>query len=120
MICDLTSMPIANASLLDEATAAAEAMTMFYHTKNKRGNEFNKIFVSELCLPQTIDVIKTRATPIDIEVVVGNHETVQIDNSYFGVVLQYPAKNGEVYDYSAIVKATHAINAYVMILDFSK
>lgn len=115
MICDLTSMPIANASLLDEATAAAEAMTMFYHTKNKRGNEFNKIFVSELCLPQTIDVIKTRATPIDIEVVVGNHETVQIDNSYFGVVLQYPAKNGEVYDYSAIVKATHAVNAYVCV-----
>ena len=115
MICDLTSMPIANASLLDESTAAAEAMAMFHNTKNKKGNEFNKIFVSELCYPQTIDVIKTRATPLDIEVVVGNHETITIDNSYFGVVLQYPAKNGEIYDYSAIVKATHYVNAYVCV-----
>ena len=115
MVCDLTSMPIANASLLDEATAAAEAMTMFHNTKNKKGNEFNKIFVSELCYPQTIDVIKTRATPIDIEVVVGNHETVTIDNSFFGVVLQYPAKNGEIYDYKNIVDAAHAVNAYVCV-----
>ncbi len=114
MICDLTSMPIANASLLDEGTAAAEAMNMFFHTKNKKGSEFNKIFVSEECFPQTIDVIKTRAMPLGIEVVVGNHEAVSIDNSYFAVVLQYPAKSGEVYDYKNIVDAIHSVNGYVV------
>ena len=114
MICDLTSMPIANASLLDEGTAAAEAMNMFFHTKNKKGSEFNKIFVSEECFPQTIDVIKTRAMPLGIEVVVGNHSSASIDHSYFAVVLQYPAKSGEVYDYKNIVDAIHAVNGYVV------
>ena len=115
MICDLTAMPIANASLLDEGTAAAEAMNMFFHTKNKKGTEYNKIFVSEECFPQTIDVIKTRAMPLGIEVVVGSHESVEIDISYFAVVLQYPAKSGAIIDYKKIVDAIHQVNGYVVV-----
>ncbi len=115
MICDLTAMPIANASLLDEATAAAEAMNMFFHTKNKKGTAYNKIFVSEECFPQTIDVIKTRAMPLGIEVVVGSHESVAIDMSYFAVVLQYPTKSGAIIDYKNIVDAIHEVNGYVVV-----
>jgi len=115
MICDLTAMPIANGSLLDEATAAAEAMNMFFHTKNKKGTDYNKIFVSEECFPQTIDVIKTRAMPLGIEVVVGSHESVEIDMSYFAVVLQYPTKSGAIIDYKKIVDAIHQVNGYVVV-----
>jgi len=115
MICDLTAMPIANGSLLDEATAAAEAMNMFFHTKNKKGTDYNKIFVSEECFPQTIDVIKTRAMPLGIEVVVGSHESVEIDMSYFAVVLQYPTKSGAIIDYKNIVDAIHQVNGYVVV-----
>ncbi|MBL0050537.1 MAG: hypothetical protein IPP29_02940 [Bacteroidetes bacterium] len=76
MVCDLTGMPLANASLLDEATAAAEAMTMFFHTREKAQIGSTKFFVSETCMPQTIDVLITRANPLGIEIVIGNHSEV--------------------------------------------
>jgi len=106
MVSDLTSMDLANASLLDEGTSAAEAMIMLYNTRSRAQKKegIKKFFVSELCFPQTIDLLKTRSEPLDIELVIGNHETVEIDNTFYGVILQYPAKYGEAIDYSAFTK----------------
>ncbi|MFN8309621.1 MAG: aminomethyl-transferring glycine dehydrogenase [Chitinophagales bacterium] len=115
MISDLTSMPVANASLLDEGTAAAEAMHMFWGVKNKREAEFNKFFVSEKCFPQTIDVIKTRAHILGIEVVIGDHNTIAIDQQFFGALLQYPAIDGNVHDYSPFVSKCKAVECYVTV-----
>ncbi len=107
MVMDLTGMQIANASLLDEGTAAAEAMFMQYSTrKNDNANVF---FVSEHVLPQTIDILKTRSNPLGIELLIGNHETVQLNDSIFGAIVQYPAGNGEIYDYRAFGKACHEL-----------
>ena len=105
MVCDLTGMELANSSLLDEGTAAAEAMSMLLNTmsRKKKKSGANKFFVSELCYPQTIDVIKTRSEPLDIELIIGDHNAVEITEEYFGVLLQYPAKYGEVLDYSSFV-----------------
>jgi glycine dehydrogenase len=113
MVADLTGLEIANASLLDEATAAAEAMTMCHSLrKTERGNVF---FVSEACHPQTIDVIRTRAVPQGIEVVVGNHETFQLNEKIFGVLLQYPASEGKVYDYAPFIEKVHANNSLAVV-----
>lgn len=103
MVMDLTAMPIANASLLDEATAAAEALFMFYsnRSKDKVKNNANKFFVSNTCFPQTIDVVKTRAVPYGIELVIGDVNTTKLDDSFFGILIQYPDINGEVADYKA-------------------
>lgn len=98
MVIELTGMEITNASLLDEGTAAAEAMHML-HAESKNPDA-HKFFVSELCFPQTIDLLKTRTEPIGVELIIGNHETVQFDDSYFGALIQYPAGNGQVIDYS--------------------
>jgi glycine dehydrogenase len=103
MVMDLTAMPIANASLLDEATAAAEAMFMFYNNRSKNKQGAHKFFVSKTCFPQNIDVVKTRAVPVGIEVVVGDVATASFDDSYFGALLQYPDLNGEVNDYKTFV-----------------
>ena len=105
MVCDLTGMELANSSLLDEGTAAAEAMSMLLNTmsRKKKKSGANKFFVSELCYPQTIDVIKNRSEPLDIELIIGDHNAVEITEEYFGVLLQYPAKYGEVLDYSSFV-----------------
>lgn len=111
MIMDLTGMEIANASLLDEGTAAAEAMHML-HAESKRENA-HKFFVSELCFPQTIDVLKTRTEPIGVELVIGDHRTVKFDETYFGALIQYPAGNGEVFDYSAFM--ANAMSAGVKV-----
>ena len=111
MIIDLTGMEIANASLLDEATAAAEAMHMFHaESKNETATKF---FVSELCFPQTIDVLKTRTEPIGVELVIGDHNSVELDETYFGALLQYPAGNGEIIDYSHFM--AKAIEKKVMV-----
>lgn len=101
VVMDLTAMPIANASLLDEATAAAEALFMFYsnRSKDKVKNNANKFFVSNTCFPQTIDVVKTRAVPYGIELVIGDANTTALDDSFFGILIQYPDINGEVADY---------------------
>jgi len=105
MIMDLTAMPFANASLLDEATAAAEAMFMFHNNRGKNKQDAHSFFVSDKCFPQTIDVIKTRATPVGIKVVVGDVTNTQnFDDSFFGTLIQYPDINGEVNDYKNFVQ----------------
>jgi glycine dehydrogenase len=112
MISDLTGLEIANASLLDEATAAAEAMTFCQRVSKSKSKVF---FVSRDCLPQTIDVVRTRAEPIGIEVVVGDHRSDLDALDCFGVLLQYPALDGEVHDYAQTVRNAHAKNALVVV-----
>lgn len=112
MICDLTGMEIANASLLDEATAAAEAMTFCQRVSKSKSQVF---FVSEDCFPQTIGVIQTRAEPLGIQVVVGDHRTALADLDCFGVLLQYPALNGEIHHYAASCELAHAKQAMVVV-----
>lgn len=105
VIADLTGMELANASLLDEATAAGEAMSLLYsvRSRNQKKNEVNKFFVSEEVLPQTIDVLKSRALPLDIELVIGNHEEFDFSDKFFGAFLQYPGKLGEIFNYADFV-----------------
>ena len=108
-VIELTGMEIANASLLDEGTAAAEAMALLFdvRTRDQKKNNVSKFFVSEEILPQTLSVLQTRSTPLNIELVVGNHETFDFSTDFFGAILQYPGKFGQVNDYSAfIAKAT--------------
>ncbi|RRW28221.1 aminomethyl-transferring glycine dehydrogenase [Ectopseudomonas oleovorans] len=113
LISDLTGMQIANASLLDEATAAAEAMTFCKRlSKNKAANTF---FVSQHCHPQTLDVLRTRAEPLGIDIEVGDEATITDASAYFGVLLQYPASNGDIFDYRALVERFHAANALVAV-----
>ncbi|MGA7594574.1 MAG: aminomethyl-transferring glycine dehydrogenase, partial [Gallionella sp.] len=102
MIMDLTGMEIANASLLDEATAAAEAMAMLFHHRTREAVDSgsNKFFVSDACFPQTIDLLKTRSAPMGIELVIGDVGTAKLESGIFGVLLQYPGANGEVRDYA--------------------
>lgn len=104
-IIELTGMEIANASLLDEGTAAAEAMALLFdvRTRDQKKNNANKFFVSEEILPQTLSVLETRSTPIGVELVVGNHEEFTFGNDFFGAILQYPGKYGQVYDYAAFI-----------------
>ena len=110
MVIELTGMEIANASLLDEGTAAAEAMALLFdvRTRNQKKNNTNKFFVSEEILPQTLSVLQTRSTPIGIELVVGNHETFEFSEEFFGAMLQYPGKFGQVYDYSQFISKAAA------------
>ncbi len=113
MIIDLTGLEIANASLLDEGTAAAEAMTMSYGLcKKKKANRF---LVSQHCHPQTIEVVQTRAIPLGIEVMVGSHDEFTFDDSVFGVLLQYPASDGTIYDYGELVEKAHDAKALVTV-----
>ncbi|WP_282363455.1 aminomethyl-transferring glycine dehydrogenase [Pseudomonas sp. PS01297] len=113
LISDLTGLPIANASLLDEATAAAEAMTFCKRlSKNKTSERF---FASRHCHPQTLDVLRTRAEPLGIEVVVGDERELSDLSSFFGALLQYPASNGDVFDYRDLVERFHAANALVAV-----
>ena len=118
MIMDLTGMEIANASLLDEATAASEAMIMMHHTSNNKtsdGKDANLFFVSEDCFPQTIDVLKTRSNPLGIELVIGDYSSVKLDERYFGALIQYPSAKGEVVDYSDFVADAHKMNIQVAV-----
>jgi len=117
MVSDLTGLPIANASLLDEATAAAEAMTMFFNALNKDHNHISrpKFFVDKETFPQTIDVLFTRAMPAGIEVVMGDYKTATIDQSYFGALVQYPNDKGAVEDYRAFIQRVHEAGAFVVM-----
>lgn len=116
MVSDLTALPIANASLLDEATAAAEAMTMFFNALNKQDHiERPRFFVDAEIFPQTIDVLKTRAIPVGIEVVTGDYKNATLDASYFGAIVQYPNDKGSVEDYRAFISQVHAAGAYVVM-----
>ena len=109
-IIELTGMEIANASLLDEGTAAAEAMALLFdvRTRDQKKNNVNKLFVSEEILPQTLSVLQTRATPKGIELVVGNHEKFDFSSDFFAAVLQYPGKFGQVTDYTGFITKAHA------------
>ena len=113
MVMDLTGMEIANASLLDEATAAAEAMTMSYALKGKPGKEI--FLVASECHPQTIDVVRTRASVRGIEVRVASYADFNITSEVFGVLLQYPATDGAVFDYTKTVEKAHANDALVTV-----
>ena len=117
MVSDLTGLPVANASLLDEGTAAAEAMHMFYESKNQRvkGEPANEFFVSDKVLPQTIDIIMTRARPQDIKVVVGDWKTYSFNEKTFGVLLQYPDADGAVADYRAFALKANEANVLVAV-----
>ena len=112
MVSDLTGLEIANASLLDEATAAAEAMAFCQRSSKSKSKVF---FVSQECFPQTIDVVRTRAEPIGVQVVVGDHRTDLDALDCFGVLLQYPALDGEVHDYRDTVSKAHAKDALVVV-----
>ena len=112
MVTDLTGLEIANASLLDEATAAAEAMAFCQRLSKSKSKAF---FVSRDCHPQTIEVVRTRAEPLGFEVIVGDAATELAAHEVFGVLLQYPASTGEVVDYGAIVAAAHDKKALVVV-----
>jgi glycine dehydrogenase len=117
MVCDFTAMPVANASLLDEGTAAAEAMTMFYGVKNKRRkkNPANTLLVSDGVLPQTLDVLRTRSIPFGIEVKVQNVQDFDLTDDVFGVLLQYPNADGSVKDYRALAEEAKAKEIYITV-----
>ncbi|CAM4272778.1 aminomethyl-transferring glycine dehydrogenase [Gillisia limnaea] len=105
MVSDLTGMELANASLLDESTAAAEAMALLFAVREReqKKNEVIKFFVSEEVLPQTISLLKTRAIPLGIELVIGDHSEFDFSTEYFGAILQYPGKSGVVHNYTQFV-----------------
>jgi glycine dehydrogenase len=111
VVIDLTGLEIANASLLDEATAAAEAMTLAYAVRGNPGKE--TFFVSDLCHPQTIAVVRTRARVRGIEVVVGDHRSARLGDEIFGVLVQYPGTDGAIHDYRELAQRTHALGALV-------
>ena len=117
MVSELTGMEIANASLLDEGTAAAEAMILLYNnrSRNQKSEKITNFFVSELCFPQTIEILKTRAVPLGVNLIIANHDEVEIDDQFFGAILQYPAKYGEVIDYADFVNQLKAIKAGVVV-----
>lgn len=115
VVSELTALPIANASLLDEATAAAEAMTMFFNTLNKdsQNTARPKFFVDQETFPQTKDVVITRAVPVGIEVVFGDYKTAKIDESYFGALVQYPNNKGSLEDYRNFINKVHDTGGFV-------
>lgn len=113
MVIELTGLELANASLLDEATAAAEAMMMLHRVR--RDPTRNSFFVSAACHPQTIAVVATRAEPLGIRVVVGDHRTFEPEPELFGALVQYPTTDGAIYDYRDFCERVHAIGAYVVM-----
>jgi glycine dehydrogenase len=112
LIISLTGLEIANASLLDEGTAAAEAMSMSYGLCKTKANAF---FVDQACHPQTIEVIKTRAYPLGIEIIVGDHQSFDFSTPIFGALLQYPATDGHLYDYHDFTAKAHQVGALVTV-----
>lgn len=117
MVSDLTGLPIANASLLDESTAAAEAMIMFYNTrsKEKESSGANVFYIDREVFPQTIDVVQTRARFLGIEVLVGDYRSFDWQRPVFGVLVQFPAADGEVRDYRGFVEAAHIQKVPVVV-----
>ncbi len=115
VISDLTALPIANASLLDEATAAAEAMIMFFNSRTREQvkNNVAKCFVSQRVFEHTIDVLKTRALPLGIEIVLGCACDAELDETYFGAILQYPDQKGSINDYTSFANACHTKGIFV-------
>ncbi|MEI8203869.1 MAG: aminomethyl-transferring glycine dehydrogenase [Bacteroidota bacterium] len=117
MVSDLTGLDIANASLLDEATAGAEAMIMLYNTRSREQvkNSCKKFFVANDMFPQTLDVINTRAFPLGIEVVIGKWTEFEATSEFFGAMIQYPNQFGSIYDYSSFVQKAHEKGVLVSV-----
>jgi len=117
MVMDLTGMNLANASLLDEATAAAEGMTMAFHMRSRDAekNNVNRFFVSQHCFAQTIDVLKTRAVPLGIELVIGDEHSFTPDAGFFGMLLQYPDAGGQINEYRSLTEKAHALGLIVIV-----
>jgi len=117
MVCDLTRLPVANASLLDEGTAAAEAMTLFFGVKNKKNKAVlaNRFLVSDRVFPQTISVLKTRAEPLGIDIVVMPFADFDLSESTFGMLIQYPDAEGSVADFSTLTAEAKAKEIYVTV-----
>lgn len=117
MVSDLTALPIANASLLDEGTAAAEAMAMLFNHKNKDTDHITapKFFVDELIFEQTKEILITRAKPINVELVFGDYKTAPLTEDYFGAIVQYPNSDGLVADYKKFIDTAHSVNALVVM-----
>lgn len=116
MVLDLTGMEIANASLLDEGTAAAEAMAMLYALKAGDKAGANHFFVSNLLHPQTIDVLLTRANPIGIKIIVGDASLFNFDDQFFGAILGYPNTDGSIHDHTSFIYKAHQANIFVTIV----
>lgn len=117
MVGDLTGFDLVNSSLLDEGTAAGEAMIMLYSSRSrahKKANS-NRFFVSDKVLPQTIDILKTRAIPLDIELIIGDVETFEFSSNVFGAIVQYPTKNGGIYDYTDFISKAHSNESKVVV-----
>src|ERR1043166_3823854 len=112
MITDLTALDIANASLLDEGTAAAEAMTL---CRASVGSERTTFFVAHNCHPQTIEIVQTRAEPLGIKVIVGDFSSFKFDETVFGALVQYPATDGAIFDYESFAKAAHDAGALLVV-----
>ena len=117
MVIDLTGMEIANASLLDESTAAAEAMIMLFNNRprQKKKVNANHFFVSEDCLPQTISLLETRSEPLGIELIIGNHQKFEFNEKIFGGLLQYPTATGEIHNYKSFTEKAHAADAGIAV-----
>ncbi len=115
VVTDLTGLEIANASMLDEGTAAAEAMMMCHRLKDGHADAHRVFFVSDKCHPQTIDIVKTRAVPLGIAVVVGDHRTFAPAADCFGVLVQYPDTTGSIHDFQNFFAAAHAAGAYTIV-----
>ncbi len=117
MVADLTALPLANASLLDEGTAAAEAMTMFFNLRNKDHDHITvpKFFVDEQVFRQTRDVLATRAVPVGIELVSGDYRQAAIDGSYFGAIVQYPGSDGSIPDYRPFIRQVQDAGGFVVM-----
>src|SRR5262245_40503226 len=117
MIIDLTALDIANASMLDEATAAAEAMTLCHAVAGggDPGRKTKVFFVADNCHPQTIAAIQTRAKPLGIEIKIGDYSRFKFDSTVFGALVQYPATDGAIYDYAEFVRKAHDAGALVVV-----
>lgn len=117
VVSELTGLPLANSSLLDEATAGAEAVSMFFalRTKEQVKNEANKLFVDQYIFPQTLAVIETRALPQGIAIVVGDYKNFEFDDSFFGAMVQYPNSNGSIEDYSQFVEKAKSYNCKIAV-----
>ena len=117
MVSELTGMELANSSLLDEGTAAAEAMIMLFNARSRdqKKDEANQFFVSDEVLPQTVSILKTRSNPLNIELVFGNHETFKFSEEVYGALLQYPTRYGQVYDYTDFIEKAHVNDAKVVV-----
>jgi glycine dehydrogenase len=117
IVSDLTALPIANASLLDEGTAAAEAMAMLFNHKNKNHDHITsgKFFIDEKIFHQTKNILSTRAKPVGIEPVFGDFKTAELDETYFGAIVQYPDSEGSVEDHRAFIESAHKVNTQVIM-----